>query len=109
MSDNHDYLVQVPIKTGALKDWALHYDAHVAHLKPYILDGTIVFGGPTLAAHPRTADDPIEARSSVLMFHATTEARVREIIGNNPFADAGMWEMEKLVVAPFKCGVRTAM
>ncbi|KAJ5473363.1 hypothetical protein N7475_002929 [Penicillium sp. IBT 31633x] len=108
-TDKHDYLVQVPIDPSALEAWASNRDAHLAHLKPYILEGTIVFGGPTLAAHPKTPEDSIEVRSSVLMFQNCTENEVREIIEKNPFVDIGVWDMEKLVVAPFKCGVRTAM
>ncbi|CAG8908995.1 unnamed protein product [Penicillium egyptiacum] len=105
----HDYLVQVPIKSSALQAWASNRGAHIAHLKPYILDGTIVFGGPTLAAHPKSSEDTIEVRTSVLLFQASTEDEVRGIVEKNPFVDAGVWDMEKLVIAPFMCGVRTAM
>ncbi|CAI7662445.1 unnamed protein product [Penicillium glandicola] len=98
-----DYLVQAPIDPSALQAWASNRDEHIAHLKPYILDGTIVFGGPTIAAHPESPEDKIEVRSR------KTENEVRGIIEKNPFVDAGVWDMEKVVIAPFKCGVRTAM
>ncbi|KAJ5142954.1 uncharacterized protein N7515_001741 [Penicillium bovifimosum] len=109
MSTKQDYLVQVPIDPSALQAWASNREAHMAHLKPYILDGTIVFGGPTLAAHPKSPEEPIQVRSSVLLFQANSEDDVRGIIEKNPFVDAGVWDMEKLVIAPFKCGVRTAL
>jgi uncharacterized protein YciI len=104
-----DYLVQVPIDPSSLQAWASNREAHTSHLKPYILDGTIVFGGPTLAAHPKSPEEPIQVRSSVLLFQAYSEDEVRGIIEKNPFVGAGVWDMEKLVIAPFKCGVRTAL
>lgn len=104
-----DYLVQAPINPSALQAWASNRAAHAAHLKPYILNGTIVFGGPTLAAHPKSSEDTLEVRSSVILFQASTEDEVREIIEKNPFVDAGVWDMETVVIAPFMCGVRTAM
>ncbi|KAJ5964480.1 uncharacterized protein N7479_004356 [Penicillium vulpinum] len=105
----HDFLVQVPIDPSTLQVWASNRNAHMAHLKPYILDGTIVFGGPTIAAHPKSSEDTTEVRSSVLLFQANSEEEVRGIIEKNPFVDAGVWDMEKVVIAPFMCGVRTAM
>ncbi|GIK04411.1 hypothetical protein Aspvir_008494 [Aspergillus viridinutans] len=108
-TNNTEYLVQVPIDPSTVQAWASNRDAHLAHLKPYILDGTIVFGAPTLAAHPKTPEEPLQVRSSVLLFQGKTQEEILRIIEKNPLVDAGVWDMEKLVVAPFRCGVRTAM
>lgn len=108
-AEKYDYLVQIPINPSALPAWSANRDAHVAHLKPYVLDGTIVFGGPTLAAHPKSLEDLPEVRSSVMVLQVNTENEVWDIIEKNPFVDAGVWQMEKANVAPFKCGIRTAM
>ncbi|KAL4936287.1 hypothetical protein BDV06DRAFT_205344 [Aspergillus oleicola] len=91
-----------------MEAWAKTREAHLSHLKTYVANGTIVFGGPTLAQHPKTPEDSLEIIGSVLMLRAGTEQEVRDIIEENPFVEAGVWNMGLAVVQPFKCGVRTA-
>ncbi|KAE8156084.1 hypothetical protein BDV40DRAFT_293810 [Aspergillus tamarii] len=107
MSELYDWLVQIPVKASDMQAWTNARDAHLSHLKPYITDGTIVFAGPTLAAHPKGPEDKLEITSSVMMFRARTEEAVRAIISKNAFVEVGVWDMDRAVVAPFKCGVRT--
>ncbi|KAF7592432.1 hypothetical protein BBP40_000280 [Aspergillus hancockii] len=108
MVEKYDWLVQIPVDASDIEAWTNARDSHVSHLKPYIEDGTIVFAGPILAAHPKRPEDKLEVRTSVMMFRAGTEEEVRAIIGKNPFVEVGVWDMERTVVSPFRCGVRTA-
>ncbi|KAL4790350.1 hypothetical protein BDV19DRAFT_394121 [Aspergillus venezuelensis] len=108
MSEIYDWLVQIPISQDNLDAWAKTRDAHLAHLKPYVVDQTIVFAGPTLAQHPKSSSDPLPITGSVMMFRAGSEQEVRDIVGKNPFVEAGVWDMQRASVQPFKCGVRTA-
>ncbi|CBF89305.1 hypothetical protein AN0527.2 [Aspergillus nidulans FGSC A4] len=108
MSQIYDWLVQIPINADDMEAWAETREAHLSHLKPYVLDRTVVFAGPTLSRHPKNPDDPLEITGSVLMLRAGTELEVRDIIAKNPFVEAGVWDMERALVQPFKCGVRTA-
>ncbi|KAE8393746.1 hypothetical protein BDV23DRAFT_180195 [Aspergillus alliaceus] len=108
MSEKYDWLVQIPVNTADMQAWANAREAHLAHLKPYVADGTIVFAGPTLAAHPKSPEDKLEITSSVMMFRAETEQEVRSIVSKNAFVEVGVWDMERAVVSPFKCGVRAA-
>ncbi|KAB8077681.1 hypothetical protein BDV29DRAFT_198445 [Aspergillus leporis] len=109
MSDKYDWLVQIPVNADDVRAWANAREGHVAHLKPYIENGTIVFAGPTLKTHPKGTEDKLEVTSSVMMFRARTEEEVRAIIGKNPFVEVGVWDMDRTVVSPFRCGVRTAL
>ncbi|KAL4735892.1 hypothetical protein BDV11DRAFT_173430 [Aspergillus similis] len=108
MPEIYDWLVQIPISADNMESWAETREAHLSHLKPYVLDRTIVFAGPTLARHPKNPDDSLEITSSVLMLRAAKEQEVWDIIAKNPFVEAGVWDMERAQVQPFKCGVRTA-
>ncbi|KAL4809801.1 hypothetical protein BDV18DRAFT_156184 [Aspergillus unguis] len=108
MSEIYDWLVQIPISKEKLQAWSDARDAHIAHLKTYVANGTIVFGGPTLAQHPKTPTDRIEATGSVFMLRAQTEQEVWKIVEENPFVAAGVWDLKQVVVSPFSCGVRTA-
>ncbi|KAE8313188.1 hypothetical protein BDV41DRAFT_576907 [Aspergillus transmontanensis] len=109
MSEKYDWLVQIPVNASDMKAWANTRDAHLSHLKPYVADGTIVFAGPTLAAHPKEPEDKMEITSSVMMFRAGSEEEVRAIVSKNAFVEAGVWDMDRAVVTPFRCGVRTAL
>ncbi|KAH8693370.1 hypothetical protein GQ44DRAFT_733949 [Phaeosphaeriaceae sp. PMI808] len=106
MSDKHDLLVQIPIHEDDLAAWAENRTSHLTHPKPYIEDGTLIFGGPTLAEHPKQPGDAMKINSSVLMFRAGTEADVRAIIGQNVFVQVGVWDLETMVVTPFRCTMR---
>lgn len=106
MSEKYEWLVQIPINADDLDAWASNRDAHIAHLKPYAGDGTIVLGGPTIEAHPKGPNDGMKITSSVLMLRANTEEEVRTIVGANPFVNAGVWDMGRALVTPVQCTVR---
>ena len=106
MSEQCDWLLQVPINPDDMETWTNTRAAHLAHLKPYIEAGTIVFAGPTLATHPKTPDDEMKVTGSVMLFKAGTAEEVRAIVKENPFVGVGIWDMERAVVTPFQCAVR---
>lgn len=104
MSEPISYLIQITGKDD-LALWSATRADHLAHLKPYIDDGTILFAGPTFA---KPFDDPKDMRvnGAVLLFKAESAEEVRSIIKANPMTTAGVWDADNALITPYRCAVR---
>ncbi|MCJ1473384.1 hypothetical protein MMC13_002035 [Lambiella insularis] len=109
MTAQYDYLVQIPDHPNAQQHRMRHLSAHLSYNKPQIAAGQLVLSGPTLAAHPKSADEVPAMTGSVLLFRAGSEAEVWELVKENPYAKEGVWDVDGTVVTPFRCAVRTAL
>ena len=109
MTTIRDWLIQIPIKPENLAELPKNLQPHVQHLQQQVKDGKIVFGGPTLAAQPTGPEDMPKPTSSVYLIKAETEQEVYDIVNGNAFAKAGVWDVEKSVITPFRCTVRQPM
>lgn len=106
MLKRYDWLFEIPVHANDRGAWLDNREAHVAHLKPYIDDGTIIFAGPTLLAHPKSPEDGMAVTGSVMLFKAGSAEEVRGILKENPFVKIGVWDMESAKVSPFLCVLR---
>ena len=102
----YDWLVQTPANSEDLENRINTRPAHLEHNKPLIEAGILVWGGPSLATHPQTAEDNLLITGSVMCIRAESEEAVRTIIRNDPYAKVGFWNAEGAVVTPMRCVVR---
>ncbi|KAI1085464.1 hypothetical protein F5B20DRAFT_5030 [Whalleya microplaca] len=109
MSQLNDFLVQIPDKPNALPSRMSNLAAHLSHNKIDIEAGRLVMAGPTLAQHPKTADEALPITGSAMLVKAGSESEVRQIIAANPYGKLGVWDLEKATVVPFRCVVRTPL
>ncbi|KAK0516284.1 hypothetical protein JMJ35_000887 [Cladonia borealis] len=109
MTQQYDWLVQVPDKPNALQTRMSNLASHLSYNKPHIEAGKLVFTGPTLSSQPKSADEVPAMTGTVTLFKAETEDEVWEMVKGNPFAEVGVWDLEKATVTPFRCAVRKAL
>jgi uncharacterized protein YciI len=102
----YDWLVETPANAEDLESRINTRPAHLEHNKPLIEAGTLVWGGPSLAAHPKAAGEDLAIVGSVMCIRAGSEEEVREMIRNDPYAKVGFWYPEKAVITPLRCVVR---
>lgn len=109
MSQQYDWLVQIPDKPNALRTRLDNRPAHLSHNKPQIEAGKIVFGGPTLSRQRESEDEGYEITGSVTLFRASSEEEVWDMVKADPYAKIGVWDLDRVVVTPFWCAVRIGM
>jgi uncharacterized protein YciI len=105
----HDWLVQLPDKSGVLPTRMQHLAAHMQHNKPNVEAGTIVMSGPTLSSHPKSAGEGLAMTGSVMLWRAASEEEVWRSLKEDPYAREGVWDLDKATVTPYYCGVRKAL
>jgi uncharacterized protein YciI len=106
MAQLYDWLVETPANAEDLESRINTRPAHLEHNKPLIEAGTLVWGGPSLAAHPKAAGEDLAIVGSVMCIRAGSEEEVREMIRNDPYAKVGFWYPEKAVITPMRCVIR---
>ncbi|KAA8642436.1 hypothetical protein EYZ11_005602 [Aspergillus tanneri] len=106
MTQLYDWLVQTPANADDLKNRINTRPAHLEHNKPLIEAGILVWGGPSLATHPKGPDDGLTITGSIMCIRAESEEAVREIIRNDPYAKVGFWYPAEAVITPMRCVVR---
>ncbi|OTB07895.1 hypothetical protein M426DRAFT_8111 [Hypoxylon sp. CI-4A] len=106
MSQLNDYLVQIPDKPNVLATRMSNVQAHMVRLKPLVESGVIVMSGPTLATHPKTADEGLAINGSAWLVRANSEQEVRTLVADDIYAKLGVWDLDNVTVTPFKCVLR---
>lgn len=105
MPGQNDFLVQIPDQSHALQKRMRNIDAHLAHNKPLLEAGTLILSGPTLTGHPMSPEEGLPITGSVLIFRTGTEDELWQLLAADPLAKAGVWDMEKATVTPYRCGL----
>ena len=109
----HEYLVRVPDHPDSLSRRLAVRPTHLKALKTLIDDGTVVFGGATLAtefhADGAKADAGPEMTGSVMLVKFESAEKVREWMRGDAYAKEGVWDVESAEIIPFRCAVRTAL
>ena len=109
----HEYLVRVPDHPNSLPNRLAVRPTHLKALKPLIDDGTVVFGGATLATEFRPEGAKAEAgpemTGSVMLVKFESAEKAREWMRSDAYAKEGVWDVEKAEITPFRCAVRTAL
>ena len=109
MSSQSEWLVQIPDHPDVLQSRMAHLSAHLSYNKTTVEAGQLVMVGPTLSEHPKSADQGLPMNGSVMVLKVSSEDEVWQIIKENPFATTGIWNVDKAVVMPIKCVVRTPL
>lgn len=68
---------------------------------PLIDCGRLVAGGGIFHAHPEEGKEA-QFRGSAIIYTGNTEAEVRELIQNDPYANAGVWDIERAQIIPVR-------
>ncbi|KAK4091466.1 hypothetical protein ACCO45_013054 [Purpureocillium lilacinum] len=105
MPGQNDFLVQIPDRSGELPTRMQNIGAHLAHNKPLLTAGTLILSGPTLEGHPKTSEESLPITGSVLIFRTGTEDEVRELLAVDPLAKAGVWDLDRVTITPYRCGL----
>lgn len=108
-----DWLVQIPDKRGASRDDAENvlqarrdnFSEHAAHNRRHVEAGHVVVSGPLLASH----DEPLCPVGSAMVWKAGSEGQVRSWPRDDPYAKAGIWDLDSATVTPYFCAVKTPM
>ncbi|MCJ1378976.1 hypothetical protein MMC17_002075 [Xylographa soralifera] len=109
MSGQYDWLVQIPDHPNAQSDRMSNLSAHLNYNKPLIVAGQMVLSGPTLSAQPKSENEIPKMTGSVMLLKTGSEEEVWEMVRENPYAKVRVWDLDKAVITPFRCAVRTAM
>ncbi|ODA78213.1 hypothetical protein RJ55_05594 [Drechmeria coniospora] len=105
MPGQNDFLVQIPDQENALQKRMANIGAHLAHNKPLLEQGTLILSGPTLTRHPDTPAEGLPITGSVLILRTGTEEEVRRMLAKDPLAKVGVWNMDRVSVTPYRCGL----
>jgi len=109
-SQQYDWFVQLPDKQNVLQTRLNNHQAHLENLTPQVEAGKIIMRGVTFSAQPANADDgEKEISGSVHVVRASTEKEVWELVEMDPYAKLGVWDLEKVTIAPMKVGIVRAM
>jgi len=73
---------------------------HLKNLTPKVAAGQFSFGGAMLA-EPEVEGQPPQINGSTMLAHAATREEVLEMLKADVYAPE-VWDMERLVVVPFK-------
>ncbi|KAI1393299.1 uncharacterized protein F4822DRAFT_7456 [Hypoxylon trugodes] len=106
MSQLNDFIVQIHDKPGVLATRTENVQAHLARMKGLVEAGTIVMSGPTLTTHPKPPDKGLDINGSVWLVRANLEDEVRSLVDDDVYAKLGVWDLDNVVITPFKCAVR---
>ncbi|KAK3360968.1 hypothetical protein B0T24DRAFT_725142 [Lasiosphaeria ovina] len=109
-----DWLVQISDHrdaTGEVSEAVLqarrdNFTVHAAHNKRHVEAGHVVVSGPLLASHD---DEPRRPVGSVMVWSARSEAEVRAWLREDPYAQAGIWDLARATVTPYFCAVRAPL
>lgn len=103
MSASFEWHVQIRDRPGMLQTRFEHGARHMAYHEENRTNGRLVFSGPTLSSHQTGSGSPLEVTGSILVFRLSGgEEEVRSIIEDDPLAKAGVWDMERATITPFK-------
>ncbi|KHN98033.1 YCII-related domain protein [Metarhizium album ARSEF 1941] len=104
---SNEWLVMIQDRPDVLKTRYASSPSHIANYKPIREQGQLIFAGPMLGAHPQKAGDPLNIVGSVLVLSLDSLEDVWRLLREDPFNKAGVWDLEKTTVTPFKSTVRT--
>ena len=102
-SPTHEYLIHIPDFPGTLPTRLETKDAHVKQVMPKIESGELPYFGVTLSQHSTGGDAP-EINGSIVVIKAADEATVRKMLADDPYTQAGVWDVEKAQIWAFKSG-----
>nr|POF16418.1 hypothetical protein CFP56_23936 [Quercus suber] len=81
---------------------------HLTALKPNLESGFVVMGGASLD-EPITEGQGPKANGSILLAVADSKEEVVERLGKDPYVTAGVWDLDRAQIIPFKSAVRLAI
>lgn len=99
-----EFLVLVPDFAGTLRDRRQAQPLHIAGAMSKIKAGNLPYFGVTLSKHPTTKDQEPDINGSLMVVKAENEARVREFLENDAYTKAGVWDVGKAQILPFRGG-----
>ncbi|KAA8896547.1 hypothetical protein FN846DRAFT_893268 [Sphaerosporella brunnea] len=81
---------------------------HFAGIQALVEEGFLTWGGAALNDLPSDANDAktFSFHGSVLTVVGTRKEEVLAKLKEDPYAKAGVWDMEKAQIMPYKCAVR---
>lgn len=103
-----EWLVQVPDKPNALAKRLAVRPKHLEDIKPRVAAGQVVFGGATLSDQPSVDGTP-DMTGSVMLIKADTKEEIIQLLRNDQYYKGGAWDVDKAIITPFRCAIRTAM
>ncbi|CAD0100783.1 unnamed protein product [Aureobasidium mustum] len=106
MSQEYDWLVQTPANAADRETRINVRPIHLVHNKPLIEGRKLLFGGPSLAHQPEGPDADLPVNGSIMLVRAASAEEVRDMVRQDPYAQAGFWDAEKAIITPFRCVVR---
>ncbi|RMZ75034.1 hypothetical protein DV737_g5508, partial [Chaetothyriales sp. CBS 132003] len=106
----YEYLVTIPDHANTLQARLAARPAHLSNVQPSVEAGKVVMGGALLAHQPKGEEGEVpQMIGSVMLVKADSEDEVREILRLDPYTKAGVWDVAKAEIRPFKCAIRTAI
>ncbi|KAL1968795.1 hypothetical protein VTN77DRAFT_1156 [Rasamsonia byssochlamydoides] len=103
-----EFLCIIPDKPGTQAKRLEVRPSHIEGLKPLIESGVITCGGVMLDSHPAEGETPVFKGSMVTAVAESADA-LREILSKDIYTQAGVWDLEKAQIIPFKTSVRSAL
>ncbi|RMZ88068.1 hypothetical protein DV736_g4705, partial [Chaetothyriales sp. CBS 134916] len=106
----YEYLVTIPDHANALQDRLAARATHLSNVQPSVVAGKVLMGGALLAQQPKGEEgETPQMIGSVMLVKADSEDEVRAILRADPYTKAGVWDVAKAEIRPFRCAIRTAM
>ena len=104
----YEWLVIVPDHADALDKRMAVRAEHFAALRPTAEAGLVALGGGTLASQP-VEHQPLQLNGTAIILYADSKEAVLKELQADVYCTAGVWDMDKVQILPFKSGVRNAL
>ncbi|RMJ26010.1 YCII domain-containing protein [Aspergillus sp. HF37] len=105
-----EFLCIIPDYPGSVAKRMEVRPKHLEEIMPLVQDGSVVLGGGMFDAHPsEDASEPPSFNGSAMIVLAESAEHVRRVMAADVYARAGVWDVEKASVIPFKSAVREAL
>ena len=108
MTNLKEYFVILPDCPDVMHKRLELRERHFAKIKADVDAGIITFGGGLLEEHG-DGEEPPKVKGSIMTIMAESAEAVWERIRNDEFAIAGVWNLERVEIHPFKCAIRLPM
>ncbi|RMD41095.1 hypothetical protein DV735_g4040, partial [Chaetothyriales sp. CBS 134920] len=101
-----EFLATIPDNPNVLQTRLATRPVHLENLQR----DKVVMGGALLSQQIKGEEGEVpQMVGSIALVKADTEEEVLELLRNDPYNKAGVWDLSKVKIQPFISGVRTAM
>jgi len=101
----NEWLVRIQDRPDALEPRRANQQAHLEYLESQVQEGKITMNSDSMLPAQARGSDEEHASGSVQVIKGNTEEDVWQLLRADPYAELGVWDLNKIVIAPMKVGI----